>query len=407
MRQLASLDEILHLFKTGSSIVLHSGCAEPRRLAAELAQMAGQLQNITLTTMMPMGDVPYANGRLNLVTFFPGKGLRKAVNSGQARLVRAPLSRIPSYFTSGEMRADFLFLQVSEPDEAGQVSLGLSIDYMRAVLDLKPIIVAEINPDMPFTMGDSLLPLDRIDFSMPSHIPPQTLDPAPGDETDRRIADHVAGLIANGDILQAGIGALPDLVLGRLAGLSRLGIHSGIVTDAVRPLIEKGIVSGPSVTTMAGGTQDFYKFLHKNAAVQFMPCSVTHDFKTLAAIDRLCAINGILQIDLAANANAEMVGGKIVSSPGGLPDFALGASAAKGGKSILALRSCSKDGKESNILSGFDPATPMTLMADAIDYVVTEHGVARIRGLAASGRAKALASIAHPNFRADLLRKLP
>jgi 4-hydroxybutyrate CoA-transferase len=205
---------------------------------------------------------------------------------------------------------------------------------------------------------------------------------------------------------------LPDLVLGQLGHLKHLGIHSGIITDALVPLIESGIVDneakkkfrGVSVTTMAAGSQPFYNFLHRNRAVEFHPCSLTHNHEILSGIERLCAINSVLQIDLQGNANAEVIGGKVISSPGGLPDFARGAAHARDGKSILALRSSSKDGRQSNILLALPTSAPTSVPGEHVDFVVTEYGIAALRGLSADLRAKSLISIAHPAFRDELER---
>jgi 4-hydroxybutyrate CoA-transferase len=414
MRRIESLDEAVELFSPGVLIVLHSACAEPRFLAAELARIGGRLDNALVHTLMPMGASPYAassrTGHLQVSTFFPGKGLRGAVNKGQAGLIRLPLSAIPGQFATGRLACGVLLLQVSPPNEQGVMSLGIAVDYMQEALKQNPVVVAEINPAMPFTCGDTLILSDQIDYIVMAKEPPQPVLPAKGDEIERRIAANIAGLIGHGAVLQAGIGALPDLVLGQLGHLRDLGVHSGIMTEAFVPLLEKGAVTnlskrdfpGVCVTTMAAGTQPFYDFLHRNPAIEFHPCSLTHAFDTLARIDGLIAINSVLQIDLYGRANAERIDGRIISGPGGLPDFARGAAASKGGASILALRSTAKDGLSSNIVCELDAADPVTVTADHIDFVVTEHGVACLTGVSPARRAEALIAIAHPDFRPQL-----
>lgn len=415
---LESFSQVAGLLRPGSTIVLHSACAEPIGLSKMLADAALSLRDVTVLTLMPMGAAPYASptfkDHLKVLTFFPGKGLRIAVNNGDARIIRVPLSEIPSQFSSGKVRANILFLQVSLPDEEGMVSLGVSVDYMPAVLAQKPLIVAEMSPGMPHTLGTCRLPLSDIDYVVTSGYGPQTVTPAEPDETDRRVALNVAALIDDGDVLQVGIGALPDRVLGELGHLKDLGIHSGIITDALRPLIEKGIVTnatkksfqGMTVATMAAGTQSFYDFLNQNQTISFHPCTMTHNHQLLAGIEHLCAVNSVLQVDLAGNVNAETIGGKTVSAPGGLPDFAKGASYSPGGKSIMTLRAASKDGKQSNIVPKLLPTSPVTVEGAHVDYVVTEFGSAHIRGLTDEMRAKAIISIAHPDFRQDLEKEL-
>ena len=406
MKPFTGFAEIAALLPSAPSVVLHSACSEPRRLAGLLTEQAAALSGATVYALMPMGESPYSGSatapHLALVTFFPGKGLRRAATSGRAAVRRDSLGAIPGLFRSRALTADLLLLQVSPPDADGRMSLGLAVDYMRAVLAQDPLVVAEINPRLPRTSGDSLIEADHVDFFIVASDPPQPVPPSPPDAVDGRIAEHVAGLIGAGATLQAGIGSIPEQVLSQLLSLSDLAIHSGIVTDGVLPLIARGVVSRPCVVTMAAGTQAFYDALDNNPAVEFHPCEVTHDVARLAGIANLRAVNSVLQIDLAGRANAERVDGKIIASPGGLPDFARGASAAPGGASIIALRAASKDGRVGNIVPALPAGAPVTVAAEHIDYVVTEYGVARLRGLDASERARALIGIAHPEFRADL-----
>lgn len=415
-RQLTDLGGFDRYLRPGSTVVLHSAYAEPKFLTEELARIGSDLQNVRVYSMMPMGGSPYAAPELDrhlvLRTFYPGKALRAAVNAGRAEIMRTPLSTIPGLFADGTIKADVLFLQVSPPDDDGRMSMGVSVDYMPAVLEQGPILVAEVNPAMPHTCGNSCLSVEQVDYVVDARTPPQTSNASVADEVDERIAANIAGLVGHGAVLQVGIGSIADLVLGHLTHLRDLGIHSGIVTDAVVPLIERGVVTnatkrtftGKSVTTMAGGTQAFYEFLHRNPLIEFHPCTLTHDADVLAAIDGLCAINTVLQIDLDGRANAEKIDGRIVSSVGGLPDFARGASRARAGCSIVSLRATSRDGRQSNILPRLPDGTPTSIDASDIDFVVTEFGVARIRGLGPAALALALAEVAHPDHRADLRR---
>lgn len=418
------LDDIGGLFGRlgpGATFVLHSGCAEPPRLAAALAEHAAQLHGARLLTMMPMGAAPWAQPpateHLQVDTFFPGRALRRALDAGRARPLRHTLSALPGLFARGEIRADALLLQTSPPDANGEVSLGVSVDYMPAVLAQSPFVVAEINPAMPRTAGASRVPVSCIaafvdaDPALPG---PQPVAPAVPDAVDQRIAGHVASLLGDGQVLQIGIGSLPDAVLSRLGHLRGLGLHSGIVTDAVRPLVEAGVIdnrgktrhTGVGVCTMAAGTPAFYAWLHDNPAIEFHPCAHTHDAATLAALDGLAAINGALQVDLSGRINAERVAGRIVAMPGGLPDFAFGATRARRGISIIALRAAfaGASGIGSNIVPALAEGTPPTLPPEAVDYVVTEHGAAPIRGLPADRRAAGLIAIADPGQREALAR---
>jgi acyl-CoA hydrolase len=416
MKRLHDVGSFLERLGPGCTVVLHSGCAEPSLLARKLAEHAVALRGVHLLTLMPMGAAPYAEApaaaQFDVATFFPGRGLRSALNTGRARALRHSMSAIPALFDTGALRADVLLLQVSSPDASGQVSLGLSIDYMRSVLAQSPLIVAEVNPLMPFTCGNTLLPVEQIDYFVDAQGLPQEVTATNADEVDERIALNVAGLVRDGAVLQLGIGSLPDRVLAQLGHLKHLGLHSGIVTDAVRPLIEAGIIdnsrkrlfAGRSVTTMAAGTQSFYDFLHRNPGIEFHPCSLTHDASLLAGIDGLCAINSALQVDLGARVNAETVNGRMVSLPGGLPDFAAGASRARGGLSIVALRASFGKSGASNIVVKIDATAPVTVVPAEVDFVVTEYGVASVRNRSHVERAEALIAVAHPNHRETLQR---
>ncbi len=417
MKRLAGPEALIELIAPRSRLIGHSGCGEPLPLTAALADHIDALEGVSLTTMMPMGRAPYAlaekRAQLDVRTFFPGKALRSALNRGGATLIREPLSRLPRLVESGETKVDMLLLQLSEPDSHGRMSLGLAVDYMPAALARRPLVVALINSAYPRTQGDCFVTRDQIDYFVEQPAAVQTVEPTvSADPVDRRIADQVADLIEDGDVLQIGIGALPDQVLARLSHRRDLGLHSGIVTDAVMPLIDTGVITnvgkaqfrGLSVATMAAGSSQFYSALHDDPRFSFQPCAVTHDPALLAGIERLTAINGGLEIDLTGAVNAEHINGRTISAPGGLPDFAAGATAARGGRSIVALRSISKDASTSRVRARLDPDLPVTLPPGQIDYLVTEHGVARLRGLEGSRLAAAITEVTHPEFRAALRR---
>jgi 4-hydroxybutyrate CoA-transferase len=398
----------------GGNIVIHSDFAEPAALIKQFVAQAAQYKGVNLYTLMPMDEPAYADEKLakewTVNTFFPGSGLRGAVNKDLAVVKRCTLTEIPQLFVDGKIKADMLLLQVSPPNAAGQVSLGVSVDYMPEVLAQKPIVIAQLNTQMPFTHGDTLLALDDIDFVLEHDEPLYEFPVVNADPVDAAIARHVVGLINDGDIVQAGIGALPDAVITNLGHLKHLGVHTGILTPAWMPLIESGVVDnstkqrfkGKTIATMIGGDQQFYAYVNNNTAIELYPCSLTHSYETLTAIDNMCAVNSVLQMDLQANANAEKVNGRLISTPGGLPDFARGASAAHNGKSIIALRSSFKSGKHSNIVMSLDKTSPATLQASAINFVVTEYGVAQLNGLDENARAQALIAIAHPDHRDSL-----
>src|SRR5277367_1100795 len=288
MKRLTDISGFLSGLGSTRTIVMHSGCAEPRLLARQLANHAHEVLGTRLITLMTMGDAPYLDADrasyLDIQTFFPGRAIRSAFNAGLVRPLRYPLSAIPALFTRRAIQVDAIFLQVSPPDVTGHVSLGVSLDYMREVIDQTPVILAEINPQMPHTSGRTRVHVSQIDWFVDAEGGPQQVAPGTGDPIDDLIARNVAGIVRDGAVLQIGMGALPDRVLSKLGHAKHLGLHSGIVTDTVRPLIESGVIdnttkqahAGVSITTMAAGTQSFYDFLHRNAAIEFHGCAYTH-----------------------------------------------------------------------------------------------------------------------------------
>ena len=415
MKRLSSASDLVGLIPAGATVVVHSGCGEPLPFTDALAAEAERLKDVTIITMMPMGRSPYGEVRssnIRVETFFPGRGLRKATERGNVRLRRHDLHDLPGLFERGEIQADVLLLQLSAPAADGRCSLGLSLDYMPAVLAQGPMVAALINPAYPRVSGSGWVAPHQIDHALEQAAPIQTIGADEEDEASRLIADRVASLIRDGDVLQFGIGALPDAVARRLGHCRDLGIHSGIVTDAIVPLIEAGVITnatkvehgGHCVATMAGGSEGFYRYLHDHAGFSFQPCSYTHDLNVLAAIPRLTAVNSALEVDLEGRVNAETLDGRLVSSVGGLANFARGASRAPGGRSIIALRATSRDGATSRVRTRLDPRCPATLERDETDIVVTEFGIAHLTGASSADRKRALTAISHPAFRRDLAR---
>jgi len=416
MTPIRHLEDIARHFRPGTGIVVHTGCAAPPRLSAQLATMseaAGPFRLFDLCTIGKPGFLPgIESGSLRLTTFVPGKVMRQALSDGNVEVVRRPLSEASAYLAGEGFAPDILLLHLSRADNQGRYSLGVSVDVMRAALRSARLVVAEINQNMPCTSGDTLVRADEIDYFLETDAPVQSVALSKGDSTDTAIADHLAELIRNRDVLQLGIGSIPDLTAQRLSHCRDLGLHTGIITEAVQPLIESGVITnatksafrGRSIATMAAGSHRFYEFLHDNPAVEFHPCDLTHARVALADIPQFSAINSALEVDLSAQVNAEFLHGRPVSGPGGQPDFARAAASMSGGKSIIALRAASKDGAVSRIVPTLNCTA--TITARDVTHVVTEYGVARIAGLAGSALQNALVDIAAPQFRDDLRRAL-
>ncbi|GAB3771110.1 acetyl-CoA hydrolase/transferase C-terminal domain-containing protein [Ramlibacter monticola] len=415
MKPLATLAELIARLPADRGIVLHSAAAHPTVLARKLAEEAEALRGRRVYTLMPLGLVPYAEpparDALEIATFLPGAGLRAALDAGRVTPLRQPLSTVPDGFARGDYPVGAVLLRVSPPDAGGRVSLGVSVDYMKAAVEAAPLVIAEIDPRMPVVQGDAWIPASRIAAWVDAVDAPHAVKPQPADAIEEAIASHVASLVEDGAVLQLGVGSLPDQVLGRLGHLRHLGLHTGIVADSARPLIERGVIdnstkevfAGASIATMALGSAEFYAWLDRNAAVELHPCTVTHSGGLLRRLTRLCAINSALQVDLQGRVNAEWAGRRRIAVPGGLPDFARAASSLEGGRSIIALRSTDRS-SASTILDSLPAEVPASLEPHEVDFFVTEHGVAAVRGCPPAERRKAMAAIAHPAHREALAR---
>lgn len=415
MKPLNRLADLIGRLPTERGIVMHSAAGHPTRLARQLAQEAEALRGRCVYALFPQGAVPYAESPardlLRLVTHLPGAGLRAALDAGRVTARREPLSTVPGAFARREFPVGAVLLRTSPPDAEGKVSFGVSVDYLNAALAAAEVVIAEVDPRMPRVAGDGWLDAGRIDAWLDAEDGPHAVAPQRADAVDQAIAAHVASLVEDGAVLQLGVGALPDQVLAQLGHLRHLGLHTGIISDAARPLIASGVIDnslkevspGVSVATMALGSAEFYAFLDRNPAIELRDCAVTHDGEILRRLTRLTAVNSALQIDLAGRVNAEWVGTRRVAVPGGLTDFARAASAQPRGCSIVALRSTDRTGG-STILPSLPRDVPPSLEPGEVDFFVTEFGVAPMRSASAEGRRKALVAIAHPAHRDALAR---
>ena len=415
MQELRSMAPLIDALHADARVVLHSGHAQPPLLAEMLAQHAPALHGVQVLATMPVVDAPYASAaalaHLKVESLMPGLGLRQAALADSVNLLRHTVFDWPALFAHGDLRADVLMLQVSPVDADGMVSLGVSVDFMHAALASARCVVAEINPHMPDTCGHSRFSAQHIDWFVPTNHAVQTAKVVAPDAVDQRIAEHVAGLLSDGAVVQIGMGSLPEGVLARLGHLLHLGLHTGIFTDGMQALMESGVVDnstkrfkpGVSVSTMAGGSADLYRYMHRNHAVEMHPCDVTHGPQVLAQMDGFCAINSALQVDLAGCVNAEWVGSRRISLPGGLPNFAQGAMQAKKGLAIIVMRSVYGPDQRSSIVTQWAAPGPPTLLGDGYHCLVTEHGVAHLHGLSPRARAMAIARVAHPMWRDALM----
>lgn len=399
----------------GTRLLIGSGAAEPRRLVEALVSHGTHLFGNEIVHLMTLGPAPYVApelaGRFRHVAFFIGGNVRRAVQEGRADFMPVFLSEIPELICSGRVPIHAALIQVSPPDRHGHVSLGVSVDIVRAAVDTADVILAEVNPNMPRTLGDSFLDVERITHLIPVDDPLFELTPEPVDEVFRAIGRNVAGLIEDGATLQMGIGKIPDAVLAELTDRHDLGVHTEMMSDGVMRLVEAGVVTGRKksflpgklITSFIMGSRALYDWVDDNPLIEMRGSRFTNDPFQIARNDHMVAINAALGVDLTGQVAADTLMGKFFSGIGGQVDFIRGAARSRGGRPIIALPSTAKDGQVSRIVPALGEGAGVVTSRGDVRYVVTEYGVADLWGKSIRQRVSALIGIAHPEFRQELM----
>ena len=409
-----SADDAVRLLKSGMRVFLHGACATPTPLVEALARRT-DLEGVRLYHLHTAGPAPFADEgcggkRFCSVSLFTGAPLRKPIEEGRADFMPVFLSDIPGLFISRDIPLDAALLQLSPPDRHGNCTLGTSVDTAKAAADTAPIIIAEINEQMPRTHGNSVVPFEKvtafIHTDRPLHEQPQ------GEETaiEAKIGQLIADLVEDGSTLQMGIGGIPDAALSRLKNKHDLGVHTEMFSDRIIDLIEAGVVTnkfkqvhpGRTVTSFINGSRRLFDFVHDNLAVEFHPCDRTNDTAVIRRNPRVVAINSAIQVDLTGQVCADSIGSKFFSGFGGQVDFNRGAARSPGGKAIIALPSTAREGKVSRIVTRLSPGAGVVTTRAHARTVVTEWGVAELHGKSIRERAQALIAISHPDFRDEL-----
>jgi len=398
-------------------VFIGSGCAAPQTLVHALAARAPEVFDVEVLHILTHGPAPYARPELKTHfrqnSFFIGGNVREEVHQGEADYTPVFLSEIPRLFRERRVHLDIALVQVSPPDRHGFCSYGVSVDVVKAAVESADYVVAEINPNMPRTLGDSFVHVRDLDALVAGEHPVlEHASETPSSEA-LQIAAFIEGLVPDGATLQTGIGAIPSAVLAALKDKRDLGMHTEMLTEAVVPLMEAGVLTGRRkallpgkvVTSFCFGTRSFYEYLHDNPAFEFRPTEFTNDPFQIARNPRMVAISSAIEVDLTGQVCADSIGGQFYSGFGGQTDFMRGAARSDGGKPIIALPSTTRDGAISRIVPWLQTGAGVVTSRADVHYVVTEFGVAYLHGKTVRERSLALIHIAHPKFRDELMKE--
>ncbi len=409
--------DAVSIIGSGENIWCHSMAATPTVLLEALAQHAQSLCGVTIMQLHlehaeSIAD-PALEGHLRNRCFFAGKTTRNLINAGRADYVPMFLSEIPKLLRHGEQQVDTALVQVSTPDQHGNCSLGISVEATAAACDVAKRIIAHVNPNMPRTHGDSFINIRDIDYAFVAETPLITIERKDISDTERRIGEIIASRIKDGDCLQMGIGAIPNAALSFMKDRRDLGVHTEMFSDGVLDLIEAGVITnsnkkvarGRTVTGFTMGSDRLYRFVDDNPEVTFLDIEFVNNPVVIAKNPQVTAINSAIQIDLTGQVCADSMGHKIYSGVGGQVDFVLGANFSEHGKSIIALPSTAKKGALSRLVPALERGAGVVTTRALVDYVVTEYGIAELRGRSIAERARDLINISHPDFREELARE--
>jgi 4-hydroxybutyrate CoA-transferase len=416
-KKLTTPAEAVKCVKSGDTVVLGHCVGEPFTLVDELMARKNELTDVEIVHMVPLGKAEYLEaemqGHFRHNGIFLGGPTRDGVHEGFGDYTPSFFFEVPRLIYKDYIPTDVAIITVSPPDEHGFCSLGTSIDYTKAAVEKAKIVVAEVNENMIRTHGNTFVHISEMDYIVETNTALPTLTLKPITEIEKKIGANCASLIEDGSTMQLGIGSIPDAVLLFLDGKKDLGIHSEMVSDGLVELYEKGIITnerktihkGKMIVTFLMGTQKLYDFAHDNPVLEMHTVDYTNDPRIISQNYKMVSINSCVQIDFTGQINSETIGYKQFSGVGGQVDYVRGASMCPDGKSIIAMPSTASKGRISRIAPALDEGAVVTTSRNDVHYVVTEYGIAELRGKTMANRARALIDIAHPDFRESLREK--
>lgn len=409
--------EAVQLIESGDSIYIQGSTSIPEVLSQALADRGNELRDVTIYAAFAVGccEAPYCRPEykdsFNVRSLFVANNIRKWLAAGYGTTIPAFLGEIPGLFRDGTLPLDAVFLNVSPPDADGYCSFGVSADLAVSAVECARKVIVQVNKSMPYSYGDALIHVSRIDAAVEADDPLVEVPTAVPTEVDDAIGRHIAEMIPDGATLQIGVGGIPNAVLAALKDHRHLGLHTEAMTDGVLPLLESGVIDnscktvcpGISVASLALGSRRLYDYMDYRKDLILKDVAWTNNPFRIAQNPKVMAINSAVEVDLTGQVCADSVGTRIISGVGGQHDFMYGGSLSEGGKTFIAIPSMTEKGV-SKIRPVLSEGAGVVTTRHMIQNIVTEYGVAHLRGKSLAERARALVSIAHPSVREELDR---